>query len=47
MRCKACQVDIVTPAAVCPLCGGPLEEDGKETAPAYPEFVENENATIF
>ena len=30
MRCKACQVDIVTPAAVCPLCGGPLEEDGKE-----------------
>lgn len=47
MRCKACQVDIVTPAAVCPLCGGPLEEDGKETAPAYPEFVEKRKRYYF
>ena len=40
MRCKACNVEIITPAAVCPLCGGPLDGTGEKLTPAYPEFVE-------
>lgn len=40
MRCKACNVEIVTPASVCPLCTGPLDGTCEHLKPAYPEFVE-------
>ncbi len=34
--CKACRVQVCTPAFQCPLCGGALADDGTPCRPAYP-----------
>lgn len=42
-HCKACNVDISTPAILCPLCAGPLTDDGAPLQNVYPPMVERMN----
>lgn len=39
-HCDACRVDVATPAALCPLCGGPLHKTlNAPQVSAYPAFT--------
>ncbi len=39
-RCTACRITVRDDTKICPLCGGPLEEDGTEPKPfMYPTLV--------